>query len=193
MKNNYTLKRTNILLFCVAVLLVMLPSAFVADTNAQKAAAKDYFAHIKPEHAAAVKNHIGKATNLIPAQLSDYKNDYGLGSLRAADGKNAHPFYAVRDFNRDKIADFAVVLKDTRGKADENFTLLVFNGLKTGGYKFALRVDKMALETSAIGSSETMGGAQTALAVGEYETDNCLYFKWNGKTYVANDCSEGEN
>lgn len=172
----------------VALVFSMLCAAAVADAQT-----KNYYAHIKAEHRAAIKSVVGQNASLRPGQAAECPNEYGVQTLREAEGKAAHPYYAVRDFNRDKIKDFAVMMIDPRGVKDENFTLLVFNGDRQGGYQLAYRADRLILPEGGIGSSETMGGAKTALAYGEWQTDDCVYLRWNGKKYVEGDCSEGEN
>ena len=154
----------------------------------------NYYAHLKAEHAAVVKNYIGKNANLRPAQVSDCKNKFGLDSLRRSAGKSAHPYYAAKDFNRDRIADFAVVLFDAKGKADSRFTILIFNGAKSGDYKLASTTAGADLRQGGIwtygfGTDDT----KTSLTAGEYETDNCIWIEWDGKKYVEHDCGEAEN
>jgi len=171
---------------CIAIL-------FAANGFGQKQI-PGFYAHLKAEHAATVKTYIGKRANLRPAQVSDCKNKFGLDSLQQSAGKSAHPYYAAKDFNRDRIGDFVVVLFDSKAKADSRFTLLIFNGAKLGNYKLASTTRNVDLRrggiwTDGFGSD----GTKTTLTAGEYETDNCIWIEWKIGKYVAHDCEEGAN
>ena len=191
MKKHSITNRGKIIFFGGALLLALM---FVTNAAAQKTGAKNNFAHLKAEHAVAVKNYIGTKTNLRPAQMSDCKNKFGLDSLRQSAGKSAHPYYAANDFNQDKIADFAVVLIDSNRQADPRFTILIFNGAKNGGYKLAhTTVDadlrQGGIWTYGFGTDDS----KTSVTAGVYETDDCIWIEWDGKKYVKHDCAEVEN
>lgn len=178
--------------FGKAFLLAAALTVFAGQTAAQKSS--NQFAHLKNEHAAAVKNYIGTKKNLRPALRADCKNKFGLESLRQSAGNSAHPYYAAADFNRDKITDFAVVLYDSSQKTDERFTLLIFNGTKSGAYKLASTNAGMDLRQGGIwtygfGSDDT----KTSVTAGEYETDYCVWIEWEKGKYVTHDCAEAEN
>lgn len=191
MKKHSIINRGKIIFFGSALLLAFV---FVTNAAAQKTGTKNSFAHLKAEHAAAVKSYIGIKTNLRPAQVSDCKNKFGLDSLRQSAGKSAHPYYAAKDFNQDRITDFAVVLIDSNRQADARFTILIFNGAKNGGYKLAHTTPGADLRQGGIwtygfGTDAT----KTSVTAGEYETDDCIWIEWDGKKYVVRDCAEVEN
>ncbi len=174
---------------------MLLLAAFVVcagQAAAQKAV--NQFAHMTAEHAAAVKAYIGANKSLRPAMRVDCQNKFGLDSLRQSAGAKAHPYYAAADFNRDKITDFAVVLYDSSRAADARFTLLIFNGAKTGAYKLAFTDPKMDLRQGGIwtygfGSDDT----KTSVTAGEFETDDCIWVEWEKGKYVIHDCGELED
>ena len=171
--------------FCLTILLAA--SGFAQKTT------QNYYAHLTAEHAAVVKNYIGKQTNLRPAQTSDCKNKFGLDSLRQSAGKSAHPYYAAADFNQDKIKDFSVVLYDGKAKTTERFTILIFDGAKSGAYKLAHKTVGVDLRQGGIWTyGFSLDKKKTTVTVGEYETDDCFWIEWDGKKYVAHDCGELE-
>ena len=171
-----------------------LAAAFIACAGngfAQKAA--NQFAHLNAAQTATVKSYIGQKKNLRPALRADCKNKFGLESLRQSAGNAAHPYFAAADFNRDKIADFAIVLYDSSRKADARFTVLIFNGSKSGAYQLASTNAGMDLRQGGIwtygfGTDET----KTSVTVGEWETDDCIWIEWENGKYVAHDCGELE-
>lgn len=174
---------------------LLLLTAFVVCAGqmaAQKAV--NQFAHLTAERAAVVKAYIGANKNLRPAMRVNCQNKFGLDSLRQSAGKQAHPYYAAADFNRDKITDFAVVLYDSSRAADARFTLLIFNGTTTGAYKLAFTNPKMDLRRGGIwtygfGTDE----AKTSVTAGEFETDDCIWVEWENGKYAIHDCAEAEN
>lgn len=175
-----------------ALLTMVIFAVCAGHAAAQKAS--DQFAHLKAEHAAAVKAYIGANKNLRPAMRVDCKSKFGLESLRQSAGNAAHPYYAAADFNRDKITDFAVVLYDSTKKADARFTLLIFNGSKSGAYKLASTTAKMDLRQGGIwtygfGSDDT----KTSVTAGVFETDDCIWLEWENGKYVAHDAGELED
>lgn len=178
--------KTTFLIACAALCL------FAGRASAQKSA-QNFYAHMTAEQATTVKNYIGKNASLRPAQVSDCKNKFGLNSLRQSAGKSAHPYYAVADFNQDKIKDFSMVLYDAKAKATERFTILIFNGAKSGAYKLAHKTSGADLRQGGIWTyGVSLDKKKTTVTVGEYETDDCFWIEWNGKKYVAHDCEELE-
>lgn len=174
-------------------LIAALVCLFAAN-NFGQTKTPDYFAHLKAEHAAAVKNYIGAQSNLRPAQTADCKNKSGLDLFRQTAGKRgAHPYYAVADFNRDKVADFAVVLYDSKAKAAERFTILIFNGAKSGAYKLAHKTAGADLRQGVIWTDGfSTDGTKITVTAGEYQTDACIWIEWENGKYVAHDCGEAE-
>jgi len=189
MKSYPTLKNAKLAVVCASIILTILSAAGYGQKKPP-----NYFAHLPSEHAAAVKNHIGGKTNLRPAQISDCKNKFGLDSLRQSAGKGAHPYYAAADFNRDKIMDFVVVLYDSNKKADARFTILIFNGSKSGAFKLASTTTGADLRQGGIWTDGFgTDTAKTSVTAGVYETDDCIWLEWENGKYVAHECSEVEN
>ena len=108
------------------------------------------FSDLAPEHRRTLEGFL--ARNKIYEFLSETKFDAGY--LREAkEGFGAStPYYHVKDFNRDKFPDFAVVLsrkakpkKATRYDVGTPFefnyplTVMVFNGSRTGTFRLAFK------------------------------------------------------
>jgi hypothetical protein len=116
-------------------LLPLLLLITLASCSAHALNRKDYFSHLQPRHRAVLKRWLAKRTWLRPATEDDCSDKGNLALMRRQLGKNAHPYYSVGDFNRDRSRDFAVLLIDTRKKGEmDEFALLVFNGDKRGRY-----------------------------------------------------------
>lgn len=192
MKKHSTNNYINYTIFGKALLLAAAFAACAENNFAQKAV--NQFAHLNAAQTAAVKGYIGQKKNLRPAMRVDCKNKFGLESLRQSAGNSAHPYFAAADFNRDKIADFAVVLHDSSRAADARFTLLIFNGSGSGAYQLASTNAGMDLRqggiwTDGFGSD----AAKTSVTAGVFETDDCVWIEWENGKYVTHDCSEVEN
>lgn len=190
MKTNLTLNANGFLSFCFV--LICAACVYVSNGFAQKTSG--YYAHLKPEHQATLKTYLGSQTNLRPAQISDCKNKFGLDSLRQSAGKSAHPYYAIADFNQDRVSDFAIVLYDSKKAANARFTVLIFNGAKSGDYKMAYKSEAMDLRQGGIWTyGFSTDGKKKTVTAGEYETDNCIWIEWERGRYVVHDCAEMEN
>jgi len=127
-------------------------------------------------HAASLERYMSENKNLKFRHEQNLDNDY-LQSMRETFGKNFKPNYAVADFNRDKIKDFAVLLY-REGKAVPNrgitskehatdypLRLVVFNGTK-GGFRVAYSKDLQGPDAAFIAFSTRK------LYYGIYETDS---------------------
>ena len=192
MKTQSITKQTKLLTSVQAFLLAILFAASAGGAAAQKTT--NNFAHLKTEHAAILKNYIGAKKNLRPAQISDCKNKFGLDSLRLAAGNTAHPYYAVADFNRDNVSDFAVVLYDSKKAPDARFTVLIFDGAKSGAYKMARKIENADLRQGGIWTDGFGADNEKAtVTAGVFETDDCFWIEWDGKKYAARECAEAEN
>ncbi len=107
---------------------------------------------LAPEHAAALESYMSANKNLKFRPQSNLSDDY-LKFVHESMGKGFKPNYAVGDFNRDKISDFAVLLY-REGKPvptgasggehtpDHPIRLVVFNGTKSG-FRVAFTQDLM--------------------------------------------------
>lgn len=186
---NLIKNKTSFLSFCLALICAVC----FCGGNGFGQKTSDYYAHLKTAHQAVLKDYLGNQANLRPAQVTDCKNNFGLDSLRQNAGKSAHPFYAVADFNRDKISDFAVVLYDSTKAADARFIVLIFNGTKSGGYKIAFKSAAMDLRQGGIWT-DGFGSEQgkITLTAGVFETDDAIWIEWTRGKYVAH-TAESEN
>lgn len=102
---------------------------------------------LRPAHAAALRAYLSSNTDLKFRQENNLGDEY-LKDVRKGMGKKFLPNYAVGDFNRDKILDFAVLLyrdgkpeftgpdgkEETVSEHNPDFPLrlVVFNGGKAG-------------------------------------------------------------
>ena len=109
---------------------------------------------LAPGHAAALENYLSANKTLTFRQEHNLSDEY-LKSVHEWFGKRFKPNYAVGDFNRDKITDFAVLVyregkSEPSGASGENnehtpdypLRLVVFNGAKKG-YSVAYTTDLM--------------------------------------------------
>ena len=97
-------------------------NAPVKEVSAVKETA---FAHLKPEHAAALKAWMTQRRMWEPAQETDYKKELLEYAKQDKDRKNYHPYYAVGDFSGDGKEDFGVGLVDS--KTRKKLAFAVFN------------------------------------------------------------------
>lgn len=170
-------------IFIVAALFLICAANIEAQAKSDKA-----FSTMRKEHAEALKNWL--KPNLRPATEADCQNKAGLKLQRAGEGaSNYQPYYLASDLSGDKKTDFAVVLIDTRKRNGSNFVLVIFNRA-ANGFQQAHYQTNLDLRQSGLFS---WGGHSEYLAVGEFQTDDCGFFKWTGKKYVAEDCEAGGN
>ncbi|CAN5271350.1 hypothetical protein BH20ACI2_BH20ACI2_16360 [soil metagenome] len=105
-------------------------------------------------HAAALESYLSANKTLTFRQDHNLSDEY-LNSVHEWFGKRFKPNYAVGDFNRDKIGDFALLLyregkSEPSGASGENnehtpdypHRLVVFNGSKRG-FRVAYTTDLM--------------------------------------------------
>ena len=193
MKNYSSFKNTEILTFGKALLLTIVFVALTGHAAAQKTEAKNYFAHLKAEHAAAVKNYIGTQKNLRPALETDCENQTGLELMREVHGADYHPYYAVYDFDKDEIKDFAIVLFDAKAKPDARFSLVVFKGAANKIFKTAFTIPKTDLSFGGI-ELETLKKGVVKLRIVNFQTEQgCSVLHWRNRKLVLTECAEGEN
>lgn len=190
MKRHLLLDKTKLLAFPGALIILTILSL----VSYGQSETRSYYAHLNAEHAKIVKNYIGSQTNLRPAQASDCKNKIGLDSFHQSMGAQAHPFYAVKDFNRDGIPDLAVVIYEMNKEVDKRFTLLIFNNSRSGDYKLSYKKENIDLRQGGIWLSEFgADDVKTSLTAGVFETDDCFWVEWIGKKYVEHTYEEAEN
>ena len=149
----------------------------------------DVFAKMEKEHAEFLKTWLKTKSNLRLATEADCKNKAGLKLQREGEDANYQPYYLAYDLSGDKQTDFAVALIDKKKRVGSNFVLVIFNRAKTD-YQQAHYLANLDLRQSGLFFS---GDEPKRLVVGEFQTDNCSYFKWTGKKYAAEDCGAGEN
>jgi len=159
----------------------------LANVAAQKSNDKA-FAPMQKEHAEALKTWLKTKPNLRPATEADCTNKSGLKLQREGEA-DYQPYYLARDFNGDEKTDFAVALVDTKKRGRTNFALVIFNQSKSG-YAQAHYQTNLDLRESGF---YVWSDSPHYLAVGEFQTDNCGYFKWTGKKYEVIDCTAGES
>lgn len=107
-----------------------------------------------PSHAAALERYLSENKALTFRQEHNLSDEY-LKYVHESFGKRFKPSYAVGDFNRDKMQDFAVLLyregkSEPSGASGENnehtpdypLRLVVFNGTKQG-FRVAYTTDLM--------------------------------------------------
>jgi hypothetical protein len=176
--------------FAISLFLsaIVLLAAVVAP--AQKTGGKNSFAHLRGNHARALRAWLKGKSYLRPAQESDCKNEYGLKAARQNDS-DFHPYYAAYDFDKDSIADFAVALVDSRRPASGKFTLVVFKGAANNDFKPFYTREKIDLRQGGLWLNVLAEGV-AELHAGEFETDDCFRLAWRGKKLVPVDCAAGE-
>jgi len=128
--------------------------AFVIFCLASTAMGQKSATELAPAHAAALETYLSANKTLTFRQEHNLSDEY-LKSVHEWFGKRFKPNYAVGDFNRDKIRDFAVLLyregkSEPSGASGENnehtpdypLRLVVFNGEKRG-FRVAYTTDLM--------------------------------------------------
>jgi hypothetical protein len=140
---------------------------------------------MKAEHSATLKLWLKAKPNFRPATEADCTNKDGL-KLERTGNKNYVPYYFAGDFNGDNRTDFAVALVDAKKQGAKKFAVLIFNGGKTGFNQSFYRAE---LDLREMGFF-LFGESPEYLSIGEFQTDNCTLFKWNGKKYDALYCEE---
>jgi hypothetical protein len=115
---------------------------------------------LQPSHAAALERYLTANQNLAFRQEYNLDDEY-LKSVHEWFSKSFKPNYAVGDFNRDRVKDFAVLLyRDGKCEPNEGITseqhkedcplrLVVFNG-QTRGFRVAFTKDLMGPEAAFI-------------------------------------------
>ena len=143
---------------------------------------------LSPAHAAALEEYIAAQKGITFRQEYDF-SDEDRKWLQESFGKGFKPGYAVGDFNKDKIADFAVLLyragkSEPSGATGEQHTpdyplrLVVFNG-GSSGFRVAHVEDLMGPHAAFVHFDKT-------LYYGIFESDADTFFLVpKGKGYIA--------
>lgn len=116
------------------------------------AAGQRSVADLKPAHATALETYLSANKTLTFRQEHNLEDEY-LVEVHKWFGNKFKPNYAVADFNRDKIMDFAVLLyrdgesvegggSEEPHKTDHPLRLVVFNG-QNKGFRVAYTTDLM--------------------------------------------------
>lgn len=129
-------------------LLFFFTLLFSMNAFAQKSVSE-----LLPAHAAALQEYLAAHKN------NGFRQEYVLDeeflkAMRKYRSKGFKPNYITGDFNRDRIKDFAVLMtregepvKNDSGTETHNpdypLTLVIFNGLKKGGFRVAYNIDLM--------------------------------------------------
>jgi hypothetical protein len=162
--------------------------------GAQKSASQ-----LVPDHASALQQFLSKHADLELLSEGDYSREV-LKEMRKQFGPRFMPYYRVGDFNHDGRQDFAVVLaKRTPQKEDPNLadthrfqheiTVVVFNGLRGGGYKAVFVKNTTAPLVCFLAVSEEKNGK---LYFAVYETDTGFVISPKAQGYVADRLPSGD-
>lgn len=177
------------LIFTV-LLLLLLP----LDGAAQKSVSR-----LLPAHASALQQFLSKHPDLDFLSESDCDRET-LRDMRKHFGARFMPYYRVGDFNHDGRQDFAMLLvKDTPPKEDPDLadthrfqyevTVVVFNGLRGGGYKEVFVKNTTAPLVCFLATSREK---RSKLYFGIYETDAGFVMTPAGEGYIAEGLPEGD-
>lgn len=158
------------------------------QTASETKSTKNSFAHLSAAHAAAVKSYIGTGKVVRPALESDGENSDGLAVQREAFGAKYHPYYAVWDFDKDNIEDFAVVLFDESAKPSARFSVVVFKGAANDIFKPAFTVPKIDLSSGGIELDELEEGVVELRLVHFQTEQGCTVLHWHNRRFVLSEC-----
>ncbi len=149
-------------------------------------------------HAAALEKYLSSNKNRRFRQEFVLSDEY-LKTVRIdfEFGKTFKPNYSVGDLNGDRLIDFAVLLHrdgepewpldETKTRVDEHspetpLTLVIFNGLKGGGFRVAFVDDLMGPAASFINIA--VEKKTKTLFFGVFETGHPLLFIPAGDGYI---------
>lgn len=170
------------------LLLLLLP----LDGAAQKSVSQ-----LLPAHASALQQFLSGHPDLDFMSESDCDRA-SLRDMRKHFGARFMPYYRVGDFNRDGRQDFALLLakdappKEDPGLADTHrfqyeVTVVVFNGLRGGGYKTVFVKNTTAPLVCFLAMSREK---RSKLYFAVYETDAGFVMTPAGQGYIAEGLSE---
>ncbi len=149
-------------------------------------------ADLKPSHVIALEQFLSKnkkyqflSSKVIDAEYMKF--------IRESFGKTFEPYYQVADFNRDKIADFAIILS-RKGERKENgatseehkhdypLAVVIFNGNKNGTFRKAFVED---IEAPLVCFLNVEGTKKRTFYFGVFESDaDTRIFTPAGKGYI---------
>jgi hypothetical protein len=162
-------------------------------------AAQKFVSQLLPAHASALQRFLSAHPDLDFLSEKDCDPET-LKEMRKHFGARFMPYYHVGDFNHDGRQDFAVVLaKDTPPKEDPDLAdthrfqyevaVVVFNGLRRGGYKAVFVKNTTAPLVCFLAMSQEK---RSNLYFGIYETDAGFVMTPAGQGYIAEGLSEDE-
>jgi hypothetical protein len=143
---------------------------------------------LRPEHRAIVDKWLKLRPDLRLATEADNKNKDGLAATRRDRGRNYNPYYVVGDFNGDRKEDFAVALVKKK-KSQWPFVLAIFNGPVARATKPTFTEDA-DISDGGIFYNPQNPPRGFRLAVGTFESDNCVIFSPRRQSYVTRACLE---
>jgi hypothetical protein len=143
---------------------------------------------LRLEHRAVVDKWLKLRTDLRLATEADNKNKDGLAATRRDRGRNYNPYYVVGDFNGDRKEDFAVALVKKK-KSQWPFVLAIFNGPVARATKPTFTEDADISDGGIFYNPQNPPGG-FRLAVGTFESDNCVIVSPRRQSYVTRACLE---
>lgn len=148
---------------------------------------------LKPSHAVALEQFLSKNKKYQFLSEKAIDAEY-LAQMREWFGKTLKPYYAVGDFNHDKITDFALILsrEGTPRKNEDVYSedlqydyplaVVIFNGSKAGTFRQAFIED---IDAPLVCLLSVEGNRKKVLSFGVAESDaDTKFFTPVGKGYI---------
>jgi hypothetical protein len=167
--------------FSVALLVLVL-ALFGGDLAAQNQS--DYLVFFQEQHRELLMKWLEKRPQMRLATEDDCLNKEGLKVAREQYGLTYQPYYAIGDFNRDRVEDFAVVFIN-RQRRTSKFAVAVFNGPFNGktADKPSFYVDRVEISDGGL-----VFRPDKRLVMGVFQSDDCIILQPRGRRYVRKDC-----
>jgi len=144
--------------------------------------------YVRAQHKAVIEKWLAasrRRANLRIATDKDCRNKSGL-TWQRKDNRNYQPYYAVGDFNHDGREDFAIAFVNDK-KQQATFSFAIFNAPFNDNPLAAYSEENVDLGRWVF---FWRGGAGNYLLQGEFESDNCVIYRPQGKKYAPKPCLE---